>query len=119
MNTDTTVAGDAPYLEPSPRLRELQLMELLADQPETSQSALAEMVGLTPARVNAYIRMFLERQYIATEQKPRGMAYHLTPLGRRCLAYHQVTYRAELVRLTRAARQRMRRFFSDLRSQGI
>src|ERR671916_761902 len=106
MNTELP-AGSATYLEPSPRMRELQLLESLADQPEISQSALADLVGLTPARVNAYIRTFLEREYITTEQRTRGLSYHLTALGRRCLAYHQVTYRAELVKLTRAARQRV------------
>ncbi len=107
------------YLEPSPRMRELQLMELLADRPESSQSLLAERVGLTPARVNAYIRAFAERGYLVTEQKTRGMAYRLTPEGRRCMAFHQVSYRAELVRLTRSARVRFREFFSGLRDQGV
>ena len=111
--------NDTGYLEPSPRMRELQLMELLADRPESSQSLLAERVGLTPARVNAYIRAFSERGYLVTEQKSRGMAYHLTPEGRRCMAFHQVSYRAELVRLTRAARVRFREFFRELRDQGV
>lgn len=107
------------YLEPSPRMRELQLMELLADQPESSQSLLAERVGLAPARVNAYIRAFAERGYLVTEQKTRGMAYRLTPEGRRCMAFHQVSYRAELVRLTRAARVRFREFFRELCDRGV
>ena len=109
----------ARYLEPSPRMRELQLMELLADQPESSQSLLAERVGLTPARVNAYIRTFSERGYLVTEQKTRGMAYRLTAEGRRCMAFHQVSYRAELVRLTRAAHVRFREFFGELSDRGV
>ena len=107
------------YLEPSPRMRELQLMELLADQPESSQSLLAERVGLTPARVNAYIRIFAERGHLVAEHKSRGMAYRLTAEGRKCLAYHQVSYRAELVRLTRSARVRFREFFRELRDRGV
>ncbi len=113
----TTTTAD--YLEPSPRMRELQLMELLEGQPQTSQSSLASLVGLTPARVNAYIRMLKEREYITTEQLSQGMAYRLTPQGRRCLAYHQVSYRAELVRLTQATRSRFRQFFGELRKQGV
>jgi DNA-binding MarR family transcriptional regulator len=109
----------ARYLEPSPRLRELQLMELLADRPESSQSALAERVGLTPARVNAYIRIFAERGHLVAEHKSRGMAYRLTAEGRKCLAYHQVSYRAELVRLTRSARVRFREFFRELGDAGV
>lgn len=100
-------------------MRELQIMELLADQPESSQSLLAERVGLTAARVNAYIRAFSERGYLVTEQKARGMAYRLTPEGRRCMAFHQVSYRAELVRLTRAARERFREFFRELSDRGV
>lgn len=100
-------------------MRELQLMEFLADQPDCSQSLLAERVGLTPARVNAYIRTFMERGYLVTEQKSRGMAYRLTPEGRRCMAFHQVSYRAELVRLTRSARTRFREFFRELSDRGV
>lgn len=107
------------YLEPSPNLRELMLMELLVDRPESSQSALAERVGLTPARVNAYIRTFAERGYLDMEQRTRGMVYRLTPEGRRCLAYHQVSYRAELVRLARSARWRFREFFQELSDRGL
>lgn len=107
------------YLVPSPRLRELQLMELLADQPEISQSLLAERVGLTPARVNAYIRIFVERGHLSAEQKPRGRVYRLTEGGEHCLAYHQVSYRAELVRLRRSARVRFCEFFRELRDQGV
>lgn len=107
------------YLEPSPRMRELQILELLADRPEISQNALAEQVGLAPARVNAYIKMFVERDEVRTENRSRGMAYHLTEKGKHCLAFHQVTYRAELVRLRQAARARIRQFFSGLRGQGL
>ncbi|MBD0320652.1 MAG: winged helix-turn-helix transcriptional regulator [Gemmatimonadetes bacterium] len=110
---------ESKYLEPSPRMRELQLMELLADQPESSQSLLAERVGLTPARVNAYIRAFSERGHLVAEQRARGMAYRLTSEGRRCLAFHQVSYRAELVRLTRSARDRFRAFFRELGDRGV
>jgi len=94
-------------------------MELLADQPESSQSALADRVGLTPARVNAYIRIFSERGHMVAEQKTRGMAYRLTPEGRRFLAYHQVSYRAELVRLMRSARVRFREYFRELGDGGV
>lgn len=107
------------YLEPSPQLRELQLMELLAEQPETSQSVLAARVGLTPARVNAYIRIFAERGHLVAEHRSRGMVYRLTPEGRHCLTYHQVSYRAELVRLARSARERFREFFRELGDQGV
>lgn len=118
MNAPDALDHDR-YLEPSPRMRELQLMELLADRPESSQSLLGERVGLTPARVNAYIRAFAERGYLVTEQRARGMAYRLTAEGRRCMAFHQVSYRAELVRLTRSARVRFREFFRELRDQGV
>lgn len=110
--------AECQYLEPSPQMRELQLLELLAVTPERSQSELGELIGLTPARVNAYIRDFVERGYITTVHRSRGLTYHLTPEGRRCLAHHQVTYRAELVRLARAARSRFREFFAALSAQG-
>jgi FlaA1/EpsC-like NDP-sugar epimerase len=47
------------------------------------------------------------------------MVYRLTAEGRVSLAYHQVSYRAELVRLTRAARTRFRDFFRALCDQGV
>jgi FlaA1/EpsC-like NDP-sugar epimerase len=94
-------------------------MELLAEQPETSQSVLAAKVGLTPARVNAYIRIFADRGHLSVEHRPRGMVYRLTAGGRHCLAFHQVSYRAELVRLARSARERFRAFFQELRDQGV
>lgn len=100
-------------------MREFELLELLIERPKTSQSALAREVGLTPARVNAYIRRFLEAEYIAPEKRSQGMAYHLTSKGKQCLGYHQISYRAELVRLMHAAQGRFRDFFTDLSRQGI
>jgi len=100
-------------------MRELQLLEALAERSEVSQSALAGLVGLTPARVNAYIQRFVTDGYVVTAQRSRGVSYHLTPAGQHALAFHRVSYRAELVALTRAARSTFRLFFSELRSRGI
>lgn len=117
MNTESA-APSASYLEPSPEMRELQLLELLADRPNTSQSALAALVGLTPARVNAYIRAFVEQGYVAVLPGARAQIYNLTHDGKVRLAFHQVSYRAELVRLSALARMRFRAFFDGLQRAG-
>jgi len=100
-------------------MREMLLMEALGESAELSQSELARRVGLTPARVNSYIHDFIGKRYITTSHRSRGLAYHLTPEGRHCLAYHRVSYRAELVRLSSDARARFQQFFRDLRALGI
>lgn len=60
------------YFEPSASLRELRLLEALAECANQSQSALAQAVGLTPARVNAYIRKFIDQHYVTTTARDRN-----------------------------------------------
>jgi FlaA1/EpsC-like NDP-sugar epimerase len=109
----------AQYFEPTPLLRELNLLECLEASPQTSQSALAKRVGLTPAMVNAYIRRFQSEGLVSTAEVSRGFSYHLTSKGLHRLNYHRVTYRAELVRTVREARLLFQRYFAELANAGI
>lgn len=88
------------YLQPTPLLRELQLLVRLNEYPGSSQAELGRIVGLAPAMVNAYLRRFEKSGLI--ERSPhagRGVDYKLTSAGERKRSYHVITFLAQLYAL--------------------
>ncbi|HEY80230.1 MAG TPA: winged helix-turn-helix domain-containing protein, partial [Caldilineae bacterium] len=70
------------FLKPSPRLRQLLILNALASNGRLSQRRLAELVGLSPSVVNEYLTRFLTQGLIEKEPlNARDFQYHLTAKG--------------------------------------
>ncbi len=96
------------YLYPSPLLRELQILELLEDNPFLSQAAIAKEVGLAVAMVNKYIADFYKNGHIEKEAYSENRyVYRLTPKGKKTMQYHLYSYTAELIRLYSTVKERV------------
>lgn len=88
------------YLQPTPSLRELQILVHLSEHPETSQAELAHLIGLAPAMVNTYLRRLAAEGLIEPlPRNHRSFAYRLTPTGERRRMYHVITFLAEVYSL--------------------
>ena len=66
----------------SDHYNELQLMEALASNPETSQAALAEKLGIAVGTVNWYLKRWSTKGYVKVKRVSRWRwHYLLTPEG--------------------------------------
>ena len=103
-----TEIKQASYFYPSPLMRELQILELLDENPFLSQAAIAREVDLAVAMVNRYITNFHNEGYIEKEAYAENRyVYRLTPRGKEKMQYHLFSYMAELLRLYSTVKERV------------
>jgi len=96
------------YLYPSPLLRELQILELLDENPYLSQAAVAQEVELAVAMVNKYITSFYNEGYIEKEAYLENRyVYKLTLKGKKKMQYHLFSFTAELIKLYSTVKERI------------
>ncbi len=90
----------AEFLAPARKLRELWILMALGHDERASQHRLAKRVGLSPARVNEYLRDLEERGWIAREgETNRTIRYRLTDVGRAERSQAYLAFCGEMVRL--------------------
>ena len=86
---------------------ELQLMEAVAAQPDTSQAALADQLDIAVGTVNWYLKKWSKKGYVKVSRVSRWRwHYLLTPQGL-----------AEKSRLTRRYLEASMRLFRDIRDE--
>ena len=91
---------DFSFFNPSPNLREMQILRILASDPEVSQESIAYKTGIVPSMVNRYLKDFEERDLIIKEGiNKRKMIYKLTENGKKRLQFLTVLYVSEVSRL--------------------
>jgi len=116
---------ESEFYEPSPLLRELQVLSILARDPEASQKEIAEEVGLAPSMIHNYIHA-LAGQGLVEFQGPtrRRLRYIVTEPGRvriEALAGRHLAEAGRLLdRLTSAIRRQIDNAVRDgFRSLGV
>jgi DNA-binding MarR family transcriptional regulator len=74
---------DTEFYEPSPLLRELQVLSILALNPEASQKEIAVEVGLAPSMIHNYIHALAEAGLVEFQGPTRRrLRYLVTGTGR-------------------------------------
>lgn len=109
----------ATFLSPARPLRELWLLMALGHDEHSSQHRLARRVGLSPARVNEYLRDLEERGWVAREgDTNRTIRYHLTDDGRAARRDAFLSFCGEMVRLYGHTKLPFRAALSELAARG-
>lgn len=76
-------AIDSEFYEPSPLLRELQVLTILARDPEASQKEIAIEVGLAPSMIHNYIHALADEGFVEFHGPTRRrLRYIVTSAGR-------------------------------------
>lgn len=87
-------------------LRDLEILERLAANPDTTQADLADQLGVAVGTVNFALRRLISKGYVRSQQmQRRRLKYILTPSGvalRAKLAVDSLNYGMRLYRETRA-----------------
>ena len=90
---------------PSPLPRELQILEQIESNPDTTQANLAEQLGVAVGTVNFAVKRLIKKGYIRVKQlERRRLKYIITPAGialRTKLAMDSLQYSMRLYRETR------------------
>ena len=110
----------AAFLSPARPLRELWLLMSLGHDESLSQHRLARRVGLSPARVNEYLRELEERGWVAREgETNRTIRYRLTEAGRSARRDAFLAFCGEMVRLYGHTKLPFRAALSELAASGL
>jgi DNA-binding MarR family transcriptional regulator len=83
MEEETTMTPlESEFYEPSPLLRELQVLSILARDPEASQKEIAHQVGLAPSMVHNYIHHLAHQGFVEFRGPTRRqLRYIVTDTG--------------------------------------
>ncbi len=98
---------------------ELQLLEALANEPETTQADLAARVGVAVGTVNWYLKRWSKKGYIKIRRIDRWQwSYLLTPEGVARKTRLASEYIEASLSLYRRTRTEARRLLTELRAAG-
>jgi DNA-binding MarR family transcriptional regulator len=98
---------------------ELQLMEALENEPETSQADLAAQVGVAVGTVNWYIKRWTAKGYVKVKRIGRWRwRYLLTPQGMAEKADLANRYFQASMRIYRQTRAEAKQIVEHIRSEG-
>ncbi|MEZ4713607.1 MAG: winged helix-turn-helix transcriptional regulator [Caldilineaceae bacterium] len=99
---------------------ELQLLEALSNNPETTQADLAARVGVAVGTVNWYLKRWSQKGYVKIRRIGRWQwSYLLTPEGMRQKARLASEYLEASLSLYRQTRTEARRLLNEVRRAGI
>lgn len=91
--------------DPTSLSRELQILEQIENNPDTTQATLAEQLGVAVGTVNFAVKRLITKGYIRVKQlERRRLKYIITPAGialRTKLAMDSLKYSMRLYRETR------------------
>ncbi len=103
----------------SSEIRELQLLEALAEEPETKQVDLATRLGVAVGTVNWLLQRLAKKGYVKVKRIGRWRwSYLLTAQGFAEKARLTQLYLQNSMRLYRQTRQEAGRLLSELRKKG-
>jgi DNA-binding MarR family transcriptional regulator len=101
-------------------VRELNLLEEIARDPDTTQANLATRLGVAVGTVNWHIKRLIAKGYIKVKRaERRKLKYIITPEGLALRARLTVNYIENSMELYRQTRDRARRVLQDARQRGI
>ncbi|MBX3011966.1 MAG: winged helix-turn-helix transcriptional regulator [Caldilineaceae bacterium] len=98
---------------------ELQLLEAIASEPETTQADLAAQVGVAVGTVNWYLKRWSKKGYVKIRRISRWQwSYLLTPEGIARKTRLAGEYVEASLRLYRRTRQQARQLLQEVHAQG-
>jgi len=101
-------------------IRTLKILEKVQDENPPSQRDLARELNISLGLVNSFIKRLVLKGYVKATTIPRKrIKYILTPKGmteKTRLTYNYIQYSYQFYR---TSRQKLRRLFADLESQGV
>ena len=104
----------------SGQLRDLQILDELANNDALTQRDLSKRLGIALGLVNSYIKNLAAKGYITVKAiPPKRYAYYLTPTGfaeKTRLTYHLLQ---DYTRIYREAKNNYRTLFHTLEQEGI
>jgi DNA-binding MarR family transcriptional regulator len=99
--------------------RQLRILEVLEQNPETTQASLATQLGVAVGSVNWYLKRLIRKGYIkATKMERRRLKYFVTPQGLALKARLTSEYMQYSLRVYRELRQAARETLAQVREQG-
>ena len=99
--------------------RELRILEVLENNPETTQAGLAAQLGVAVGSVNWYLKRLIHKGYVkATKMERRRLKYFVTPQGLAVKARLTSKYMEASLRVYRELRQAARETLAQIRSAG-
>jgi len=109
---------ESEFYEPSPLLRELQVLSILARDPEASQKDIAGQVGLAPSMIHNYIHALAQAGLVEFHGPTRRrLRYVVTSAGRQHIenlsARHLFSAGRILERITSSVRREIERVARD------
>ena len=112
------LAGKQEFFKPKKSARVLTILGSIERSPSVSQSALAELAGISVAMINGYIRDMQECGLIKmTGSNHRRIRYHLTDQGRRMFSDLLRSYSTEVIQLygiaKRGIEDKLRKFVEE------
>jgi DNA-binding MarR family transcriptional regulator len=101
-------------------VRELNLLEEIALDPDTTQANLATRLGVAVGTVNWHIKRLIAKGYIKVKRaQRRKLKYIITPEGLALRARLTVNYIENSMELYRLTRDQARRVLQEARQRGI
>ncbi|MFA5479062.1 MAG: winged helix-turn-helix transcriptional regulator [Candidatus Muiribacteriota bacterium] len=111
---------DLYFLKPSPKLRELMILNQLEKNPKTSQSALSKLLGISVSMVNKYIYVFTEEKFIEVSgDSNRHISYYLTDKGKEEKRKLLIAYMIETVKLYKDAKKEFQVKIENFKNSGV
>jgi DNA-binding MarR family transcriptional regulator len=99
--------------------RQLRILEVLEENPETTQASLAAQLGVAVGSVNWYLKRLIHKGYVkATKMQRRRLKYFVTPKGLALKAKLTSQYMEVSLRVYRELRQAARETLAEVRGRG-
>ena len=99
--------------------RELRILEVLEDNPETTQASLAAQLGVAIGSVNWYLKRLIKKGYVkATKMERRRLKYFVTPKGLAIKAKLTSQYMEVSLRVYRELRQAAQETLAQVQKKG-
>ncbi len=99
--------------------RQLRILEVLEDNPETTQASLAAQIGVAVGSVNWYLKRLIRKGYVkVAKMERRRLKYFVTSQGLALKARLTSEYMQYSLRVYRELRQAAKETLAQVRDQG-
>ena len=110
---------DSKFFIPTPRLKELIILEYIENKPDVTQKELAQVANAAPSMINAYIDEYEKKGYLKREYiSKRDVNYLITPKGIQRKNYLMITYLRELLDLYHLEKRNIENYIESLIDRG-
>ena len=99
---------------------DLTILEQIEHEPDTTQSTLAERLGVAVGTINWHMQRLIQKGYVKVKRaERRKLRYIITPEGLALRARLMVDYVQSSFKLYRLVRERSQKVIQELKNDGI